>query len=157
MSSNLPVTFAERVPPMTIAAINKVRELEQHALLEPQKIIHTHHVLHGGLYTRTILIPADTVLTGALIRVATILIASGNCLVYTGDDAAIEVTGNGNVIPASAGRKQAFYAKEDTHLTMAFATKAKTVTEAENEFTEEADKLMSRHSPHTNAIVITGE
>jgi hypothetical protein len=40
---------------------------------------------------------------------------------------------------------------------MTFKTDARTVEEAENEFTEEADRLMSRHEAATNHINITGE
>ena len=42
-------------------------------------------------------------------------------------------------------------------MTMLFATKATTVADAENEFTDEADTLMSRNEDAKNFIIITGE
>jgi hypothetical protein len=60
------------------------------------------------------------------------------------------------VLPAAAGRKQAFLAQADSHITMIFATAARSVAEAEREFTDEADNLVSRRAGG-NRIVITGE
>jgi hypothetical protein len=60
-----------------------------------------------------------------------------------------------HVIAASKGRKQAFFALEDTHLTMLFPTRASSIEEAEREFTDEFDRLMSRRND--NRAVITGE
>jgi len=40
---------------------------------------------------------------------------------------------------------------------MVFATKAQTVEEAEDEFTDEADRLLSRNASAKNSIIITGE
>ena len=45
----------------------------------------------------------------------------------------------------------------DTRVTMIFPTTARTVEEAEAEFTEEADGLCSRRDPTSNHVVITGE
>jgi hypothetical protein len=61
------------------------------------------------------------------------------------------------VLPASAGRKQAFVAQADTRLTMVFPTSAKTVEQAEREFTDEIYLLGSRHGAAANHVVITGE
>jgi hypothetical protein len=107
------------------------------------------------MYARTITIPAGCVLTGALIRVPTLLIMDGNATVSTGVGA---VTMRGHHVLAGArGRKQAFYAHEDTHLTMVFATSAKTVADAEDEFAEDAHMLLSRQPDAINHFVITGE
>src|SRR3954451_13515341 len=57
---------------MSPAAIDQVRRLEDAALQLPQVAIETGHVLHAGLYARTIQIPAGVLLTGALIRIATL-------------------------------------------------------------------------------------
>ena len=40
---------------------------------------------------------------------------------------------------------------------MMFATSAKTVEDAENEFTDEAHLLLSRQQPEHDTVVITGE
>jgi hypothetical protein len=139
--------------PPTIA---DVRALERHVLTLPQTPIATHHVLHGRMYVRTILIPAGTVLTGALIRVPTMVIVAGDALVTLGDGGSMRLAGY-HVLPASAGRKTAFVTHADTHVTMIFPTAARTVEEAEAEFTEEADGLCSRRDPASNHVVITGE
>jgi hypothetical protein len=49
-----------------------------------------------------------------------------------------------NVIQASAGRKQIYVTREETAITMIFPSNAKTVEEAEEEFTDEAEMLLSR-------------
>lgn len=141
------------LPAMAPDAVDKVRELENQLLQAPQVDIETRHVLHGGMYARTIRIPAGVMLTGALIKLPTVLVLSGRATVYIGDGT-IELEGH-HVIPASAGRKQAFLAHADTDLTMLFPTRATTIEEAEAEFTDEADRLMSRFCG--NDICITGE
>jgi hypothetical protein len=60
-----------------------------------------------------------------------------------GDDGAVPLEGY-NVFSAAAGRKMAFVALSNTSMTMLFATQAKTVAEAEAEFTDEVDMLMTR-------------
>lgn len=142
-----------RFPAMSDEAVGKVRELEERALTAPQVEVETWHVLHAGMYARTIRIPAGVVLTGALIKRATLLVFHGHASVFIGDGE-IELAGH-HVIPASAGRKQAFIAHAVTDLTMLFPTTAATVEEAEAEFTDEADRLLSRHG--VNHITITGE
>lgn len=139
---------------MSAAAIDRVRALEHENALQPQTPIATHHLFHAGLYARTITIPEGVVLTGALIKRATVLILNGDASVATGDEAAIRFTGY-NVLPASPNRKQAFVAHSDTQLTMLFATDAQDVAEAEEQFTDEADLLFSRRGE--NFITITGE
>jgi hypothetical protein len=86
--------------------------------------------------------PAGCLITGALIRIPTMLIFSGELVAYIGGDT-IALNGY-NVVPASANRKQAFYAVTNSYLTMLFATDAKTIEDAESEFTDEANLLMSR-------------
>lgn len=140
---------------MSCEAVGKIKRLEVEVSTLPQAEIHTDHVIHAGLYARTICIPAGALLVGALIKRATLLIACGKFDVFMEDDSVL-LEGY-HVIPASAGRKQAFLAHEDTRLTMLFGTNAKTIEQAENEFTDEAEKLMSRFSPNSNTVTITGE
>lgn len=135
------------IQPMTSEAIDKVRALEDQLAALPQVEIETHHALHGGMYVRTITIPSGVALTGALIRVATVLIINGDADVYIGSTTK-RLRGY-NVLQAGAGRKQAFYAHKDTQVTMVFPTDATTVEQAENEFTEEADRLLSRKQNRT--------
>ena len=149
------VAAESRIPAMTPEAIDKVRALEAITRDLPQVEIPTDHVLHGGMYARTICIPAGVVLTGVLIRVPTLLVFDGDATVNTGD-APVRLTGY-HVLAASAHRRQAFLAHEDTRLTMVFSTQAKTVAEAEDEFTDEAHLLFSRKPGAVNHINITGE
>ena len=143
------------VPAMNLDAVAGVRDLERHLLALPQTPIETRHLLHSGMYARTILIPAGTALTSALIRVATVLVIAGDTLVTLGEES-VRLTGY-HVLPAAAGRKTAFATIADTRVTMIFPTTARTVEEAEAEFTEEADGLCSRRDPTSNHVVITGE
>lgn len=145
-----------RVPAMAESAIEQVRVIEQYLATLPQAPIRTHHVLHGGTYTRTIMIPAGVMLAGALIDVATTLVVCGECQVLLGEDHVARLSGY-NVLPASAHRKQAFMAITDTYLTMMFATNAQTIAQAEDHFTREAHLLMSRQPGHENITIITGE
>ena len=143
------------LPAMSLDDIEKVRLFEARILEMPQTPIATRHFLHGGMYARTITIPANTVLSGALIEIPTLLIVSGRAVVYAGDGNKIEVSGH-QVIPASAGRKQIFITADDTDVTMVFPTNTRTVEEAEEEFTREFDRLMSRKS-NENLVIVTGE
>jgi len=143
------------VPPMSASAIGKVRELETELFKLPQLAIKMHHVLHGGMYARTAFVPKGAIMGCCLIKVPTIIVLSGAADVYVGQDAPLHLEGY-CIVPASAGRKQVYVALTDFSLTMFYATKAKTVEEAENETTDEADLLASRRDG-LNTIIVTGE
>jgi len=143
------------IPAMSDEVISKVRTLEQTVFEQEQLALVTNHLLHGGLYMRTIKMLAGSVLTGALVKIPTTLIVNGVVSVYMGDKT--KLFSGYNVIPASGGRKQAIYAYADSDLTMVFPTAAKTIQEAEEEFTDELDMLVSRNNPDSNVVVITGE
>lgn len=146
------------IPAMSDHAIDKVRKMEAEAMKLPSKNmvnIATYHVLHAGMYARTVMIPAGCTITGTLIKIATMLIVSGHSRVFLDNETA-EISGY-HVLAASANRKQAFYAITDTWLTMIFASKAKTAHEAEDEFTDEGGLLMSRKDGAISRITITGE
>lgn len=130
------------IPEMQDTAVAKVYQFETLNLERPQVPIITHHNLHGGMYARTIMIPANIVLTGALIKIPTILIVSGHAIVYTGNESR-ELIGY-HVLSASKNRKQVYLTKTDTHVTMVFPTEAESVLQAEEEFTDEGHLLMSR-------------
>ncbi|BCB27047.1 hypothetical protein SKTS_19330 [Sulfurimicrobium lacus] len=144
-----------RLPAMSDDAIDKVRSLEAAMRGMPQVAPRTEHLIHGGMYARTIRIPAGAVLTGAFIKLATVLIVNGECTVFTGGDT-LELRGY-HVIPASAGRKQVFIAHVDTDLTMLFPSSAASVEQAEAEFTDEYPMLLSRQIAEQDSIIITGE
>jgi len=127
---------------MSDTAIGKVRQLEAAALAQPQVPIETTHTLHAGVYSRTVMVPAGVLITGVLVKIPTVVIVAGRALIY-GQGGTLPVDGY-TVLEAAAGRKQAFLAVTDIHITMTFATSASTVEEAEAEFTDELDLLVSR-------------
>lgn len=139
--SNIALT-KETIPPMSLADIGLVRQLETEAMKFPQTEIETTHTFHAGLYARTVKIPAGVVITGTLIKIETVLIVSGDILMFA-DGEMKELQGY-HVFSASAGRKQVFQAITDAYLTMLFSTKAETIEEAEQEFTDEAHLLITR-------------
>lgn len=141
------------IPPMNAGDIERIRALDRLSLQHEQTPIDTHHLLHAGMYVRTILIQKDVLLTGVLIKRPTVVIVSGDVSVFIGHEA-VRLTGY-HLLAASAHRKQAFLAHADTYLSMQFPTQAKTVEEAEAEFTDEVELLFSRYN--ANYVTITGE
>lgn len=120
-----------------------VRGLEEHTLATQDQItLRYQHVLHAGMYSRTVMVPAGHYITGALIKIPTQLFIAGDVIVRIGGSEA-RVIGYA-ALAAEANRKSVFTAVEDSCITMAFATDARTVEDAENEFTDEADLLASR-------------
>jgi len=130
------------LPVMGEKEVDAVRQLENAALGLPQEHLPTDHVFHAGMYARTIMIPAGVVLTGAQIKIPTILIISGDALIY-GEGGAARYAGY-HVALGQCGRKQAICALRDTWLTMLFPTDATTVDDAERQFTDEYEMLFSR-------------
>lgn len=145
---------AAMLPATDVDALQKVRMAQDMIFKCPQIDIRTDHIIHGGMYARTIHLDAGVVLVGALVKIPTTLIVNGKTKVFTGDGW-IEIEGY-HVIPASAGRKQIFVTQEPTSITMIFRTDAKTVEQAEEEFTDEHEALMSRKSEN-DTVTVTGE
>jgi hypothetical protein len=135
--------------------IDKIRKLESVLLQFPQVKLETTHVLHAGIYARTIKIPKGTLFTGALIKIPTVLIIQGHCKVYMGESSKDYI--GYNVIPASANRKGGAYAYEDTWATVLCATNASSVEEAEKELTDEFLSLMSNNNLAENHYITIGE
>lgn len=143
----------ETIPAIGDEDLARLTEFEGRVLQAPQVPVCTDHVLHAGQYTRTLFMPQGMVITGALVKIPTTLIVQGDALVSVGDEPR-RLKGYA-VLAAAAHRKQAFVALEDTHLTMTFPTKARTVEEAEREFTDDADRLASRLPEAINTFTIT--
>lgn len=80
--------------------------------------------------------------TSVLIKIPTVVIVHGECCVYL--DGKWEPMSGYKVLPASAHRIQAYVTFSETSITMLFPSTAKTVEEAEAEFTDEAAELHSR-------------
>ncbi len=145
---SLPPTAPDIIDKLTIAQNRLMAEAEEAPIL-------TEHVLHAGMYSRTITMQPNTVLVGALIKVPTIVITVGHAKVLVGKEWA-DVDGY-RVLPAQAGRKQLFVSIGALIITMIFPTSAKTVSEAEAEFTDECELLLSRRHPDLNTVINTGE
>ena len=62
------VAQGNRIPAMSSGAIASVRKLEAALLQAPQAEVKTLHVIHGGMYSRTIKIPRNGLLTGEIGR-----------------------------------------------------------------------------------------
>ena len=143
------------IAPSTPQAIDKVNRLTT-AMREqlPAVPFVTEHLLHAGMYLRTVRMPANTLIAAVLFKRATALIIEGSADVWSNDEV-IPVDGY-SVIPCAAGRKIALITRSDLKATMVFPSSATTVAEAEKEFTDEYDQLppLSRASEHV--ITITG-
>lgn len=136
--------------PMTPEAIEVTRALTREELSKPQVDLQFEHDLHAGLYARTMIVPElpeneACIITAALIKLPTLLISHGEALVYIGEPLPLRLSGH-RIIRAAAGRRQVYIAASGFRLTMIFPTNAKTVEEAENEFTDEAHMLQTRRA-----------
>lgn len=122
--------------PVAAAALTEVawREL-------PQERVPIVHSLHGGVYTRTARLRAGVAITSALIKVPTTLVVHGKLAVM--GEHSWQVYDGTHVLVAYAGRKQVMRAIQDTTITMIFPTQARTVAEAEAEFTDEWRNLQT--------------
>lgn len=133
------------LPPASFEIMEKIALVE--ARIRPRehtlKVEMEHH-LHAGMYARTCRVAADQVITSVLIKIPTLLIVNGDCIVLAGKSW-YEIKGY-RVMAASAGRKQIYVTRDKTEITMIFATSARTVEEAEKEFTDEAANLLSRRA-----------
>lgn len=144
------------VPAMNESALELVRRFEKMALALPQIGIPTEHLIHAGMYARTIFMPKDSLVTGTLIKIATIVIMAGDTLWYVGEDAPVRHTGY-KVVPASPGRKQVVIALADSNITMLSVYDGDTLEGAERNFTDEYDLLGSHNDMQENRVLITGE
>lgn len=127
----------------SLGEMARVRQLEQHLLATQEQIdLKYEHVLWAGVYDRTVLVPAGRVITGAPVKIETLLTLVGDVIVGL-DGNEKRYTGFAK-IRAAAHRMGVFTAITDTFISMSFATEAKTVAEAEAQFTDEAHRLASR-------------
>lgn len=130
-----------------IAIANAV---EKKVLTLEQTLNTTMHSIHDGVYTRSMKLSQGEMLVSANIKIPTTLIIQGNIELTIGDDI-VKINGF-DVVVADGNRKQLMYANEDTFLTMIFKTNARTIEEAEMQFTDDYDKLMSRQDSSINII-----
>jgi len=149
MSSSLSVTETS-IPATSPEMIGKIRRLEEKILRCEQFQFRTEHVFHAGMYARTVRIPAGVVFTSVLIKCPTLVILNGTCDIAGGT---VRRFDGYNVVSAEAGRKMVYITRSPVEITMLFATNARTVEEAEAEFTDETENLLSH--VNENDIVVT--
>lgn len=130
------------LPKTSEACIARLESVEAELGKLPQVTIPVEQKLYAGMYARTICVPKGVVAVGVTIEIPTILVLNGHCQFNSGDKV-YEFNGH-YVLEGQAHRKQICVALEDTYMTMMFPTSAKTVEEAEEEFTHEANKLQTR-------------
>lgn len=109
---------------------------------EAEVDIPTENHIHAGCYSRTIRVPKGTLVAGLQIQVATQLVFCGKGQ-FT-DGAVVRNLDGYVVMEGAKGRRAAFYAEEDTCMTMFYASEAKSVKEAEDEFCAEPERLGTR-------------
>lgn len=153
---NAIVSARPALPAMSHAEIVQVREWTDRARQLPQLWFVTDHLVHGGVYYRTVTLPAGSLITGVLVKCPTGLILDGEAFVYIGAAKPLHVTGR-TVLPAAAGRKQAFAAVTRLSMTMCLATDAKTAAEAEASFTDELEYLPPLADVDRHRVFVTGE
>lgn len=150
------VPLFPKLPKSSVHSIEKVDELAGAIASElPAYAFITEHVLHGGMYTRSLRLPPGIVAAAVLVKPPTMLITVGSLEVWSNDEV-LRVTGY-NVIPGSAGRKIAFATYSEVAMSMVFPCRATTVEQAQQEFTEEHERLVPLSLPDRHIILITGE
>lgn len=130
------------LPPTTAEENERLEDLLHEVEKFPPVDLKTEHHLHAGVYSRTIYVPAGTAVVGLLIRVPTQLVACGHFQLTDGGRTK-EFRGY-HVLDGNKHRRAAVLCFTNCAFTMLFATKAKTVEEAENEFTDEPERLLTR-------------
>lgn len=146
-------TVGSAIPAATPESLEIANLVEAKMRTMPQIELKTEHILHAGMYARTVRLDARVAIVSVLIKVPTVLTVNGKCRVFAGDSWR-EFDGY-HVMPAQAGRKMIYITFEPTEITMVFPSRAKTVEEAEREFTDEGDSLLSRQS-NDDIVTITG-
>ncbi len=149
-------TMADAAAKMLTAApdhvLRRLEDLDAHMIGNEPVDVPTAHVLHDGLYARTSRLPPDHGLTGALVKIATLLLVTGTVEMLNGD--AWQRLEGYNVLCGLPGRKQLIVTRSSVVLTMIFPTAARTVAEAEEEFTDDFERLLSRRQ-NANAVRVT--
>jgi len=91
-----------------------ILELEAKMLEQQQSAIPVEHLVHGGMYARSVKVPAGTLLTGNIYKYDHIEVMASGVLMVTTDDGQSRLLEGYNLMPALTGKKRAAYAIEDT-------------------------------------------
>lgn len=135
--------------------LDKLDEAQGVCFQREQIPLVTEHVLHAGMYARTVTMPPNALLIGTLIKIPTLVITVGQAMVLVGEEWA-EVNGY-RVIPALAHRKQMFRSIGPFIITMLFPTDARNVEDAEAAFTAETALLLSRRQNFSTVTITERE
>lgn len=93
-----------------------IYRLEQAIYSLPKVELPLFHDFCKGIYARTILIPAGTVLTGAVHKDECFFLVRNGCILLTTDDKPVKAE-SGFMVKSSAGSKRAGFALVDTLVT----------------------------------------
>ncbi len=137
------------IPAPSLSTMDSLMRLQAFMARLPEVPLPTEHLLHGGMYARTVRRDLGSVTIGSLITKATILIVNGPCSMLIGDRR-VDLEGY-NVLAGLPGRKSMSVTRGPVEMTMIFPTNAVTVEEAENEICAEADQLVSRRQEKESA------
>jgi len=148
-------SIATDIRPMSEHDIDIANQVGEYLKNFDNPTIETKHTIHGGIYTRTIMVKKGMTIVGVIIKVPTTIIVSGKCSFFIGEKV-IHLEGV-HVLAASAMRKQVLTAHEDTSISMILTTDADNLKDAEDTFTDEGNMLFSREDRSINTLNITGE
>ena len=125
--------------PVTRDAIERLVDAMQGM---PQLDLHTEHVINGGMYARTITIPAGATLVGAAHKTDHINVVDGDITVST-EHGRVRLTGH-HVLATPAGTQRSGFAHAETVWTTIVRTDLTTVEAIENEVVETPERLQTR-------------
>ena len=123
-------------------ARSDIEQLERAVLDQPQIDLRTEQIVHAKVASRTIFIPAGTVLTGAELNLAATNTVCGDITVTT--DAGPQRFTGYHVLPSLAGSKRAGVAHADTYWTTHWHTELTDLDAIEDEMTNDSARLQSR-------------
>jgi len=124
------------------ASQDSIRVIERALLTLPQVDLNTTHALSGECYARTIVIPAGTMLTGAVHNKDHVNIMFGDITVST-DEGMRRLTGY-HVLSTKAGMKRVGITHADTAWTTVMHTTLTDIKAIEDEATNESAMLQTR-------------
>lgn len=130
------------IPACSKNDLEKMQQLTEFVETLDQVDVPTDHFIHAGCYVRTCLARKGVLFTAAEIKVPTVVVINGKGTIFSGGKKA-RVNGY-LVLRGEAHRQIAYVAEEDTYFTMFYATKKTNADDCEFEFTDQADKLITR-------------
>jgi hypothetical protein len=133
----------------------KVRKLEAALLRCPQVDMQTTHALSGGVYARTVFIPAGSVVTGATHKKDHICIIDGDVETIL-DGQKQRITGR-VILNGQAGVKRAVYAHDDTLWTTVCRTDLIDIADIEADLVEEPESLQTRNLLESEASCLLSQ